>query len=250
MDVQDHGDGVVSLAVTRVADGNHISSAQLRELARRLDDVASRADLRAVVLFGEGDDFCAGRVGEPGLVSPAEIRDDLELILDVNRRLRTSPVPYVAAVEGRAVGFGCGFATQCDVTIAGEGAWFALPEMSHKLPPLVVLSYFAKFVPYKKAFELALTSRRFTAREAAEIGIVTQVVPSGTALARALDYARMIAGLDAQSVRLMRSFARRVSRLHDDRDAQDGIALMAIALSARALADPSRATRNAGAGRP
>lgn len=235
MEVHDHGTGVVTLTFTHAADGNHISSPQIAEFARRLDEIIARPDLRAVVLTGGGEDFCAGRVGAKGLVHAHEIRDDLGLILEVNARLRASPVPFVAAVEGRAFGFGCGFSTQCDVTIAAESAVFALPEMSHRLPPLVVLSYFGRFVPFKKAFELALTSREFGAAEAEAIGIVTEVVPQGASLARAVEYAHKIAALDPDSVRLLRSFARRVAGLSDDGEAKNGVTAMALMMSERAL---------------
>ncbi|MCB4769837.1 enoyl-CoA hydratase/isomerase family protein [Ancylobacter sp. Lp-2] len=234
MKIEAHGDGVYGVEYTRRADGNHISSAQLAEFATTLDEVLAMPGLRAVVLSGEGEHFCAGRVGLRGLTSAADVRDDLNLILEVNDRLRHSPVPFVAAVEGKALGFGCGFTTQCDIAIAAEDAVFALPEMSHRLPPLIVLSYFAKFVPFKKAFELALTSRHFGAAEAKEIGIVTEVVPPGTALRRAVEFARLIAGLDAESVTMLRAFSRRVAGLSDATEANNAVATMAIALAARA----------------
>jgi enoyl-CoA hydratase/carnithine racemase len=230
----DHGDGIAGIVFTSSADDNRISSAQIAAFAATLDDVLARPDVRAIVLSGEGANFCTGRVGAQGLRQAGDIRDDLALILSVNARLRASPVPFVAAVEGRAFGFGCGLATQCDITIAAEDAAFALPEMSHDLPPLVVLSYFGKFVPFKTAFELALTSRSFDAKEAASIGIVTRVVPKGTALAEALDFARRIAALDAESVRLLRRFARDMAGLDSDADARRGIDAMAIAIAARA----------------
>lgn len=229
------GDGIVGITFTHVADGNHISSIQIAEFAATLDGVLARPGLRAVVLSGEGNDFCAGRIGAKGLTAASDIRDDLNLILEVNTRLRASPVPFIAAVEGRAFGFGCGFATQCDVTIAAENATFALPEMSHRLPPLVVLSYFGTFVPFKKAFELALTSRQFGAAEAERLGIVTEMVTPGAALTRAIAFARTIAALDAELVTLLRRFARRVAGLHDDADARSGVAEMALMMSARAL---------------
>lgn len=236
MEIDDHGGGVYGIVFTRTADGNHLTSPQIADFAATLDRVLAKPDLKAVVLSGEGAHFCAGRIGAKGLTSAADVRDDLNLILEVNSRLRASPVPFVAAVEGKAFGFGCGFSTQCDVTIAGDGAVFALPEMSHKLPPLIVLSYFGKFVPFKRAFELALTSREFGAAEAKEIGIVTEVVPAGGAFARALAFARTIAELDAESVQLLRAFARRVAGLSDDLEARNGVATMAIALAARASA--------------
>jgi enoyl-CoA hydratase/carnithine racemase len=233
MHIIDQGGGIVSVLFTRSADGNFISSPQIIELAETLDIVIGGKDLRAVVVAGEGAHFCNGRVGAKGLTQAADIRDDLGLILAANKRLRESPVPFVAAVEGHAFGFGCGFATQCDITIAAADANFALPEMSHLLPPLVVLSYFGKFVPFKKAFEIALTSREFGAAEARDIGIVTEVVPPGTAMTRALAFARMIAALDPDSVRLLRRFARQVAGLADEDDARRGIDAMSIAIAAR-----------------
>lgn len=234
MKIEAYGDGIYGVTFTHTADGNHISSAQLAQFAAALDDVLAKPDLTCVVLAGEGEHFCAGRVGLRGLTSAADVRDDLGLILEVNARLRTSPVPFIAAVEGKALGFGCGFTTQCDIAIAAEDAVFALPEMSHGLPPLIVLSYFAKFVPFKRAFELALTSRHFSAAEAKEIGILTEVVPPGTALARAIEFARTIAALDGESVRLLRAFSRRVAGLSDETEARNAVATMAISLAARA----------------
>lgn len=239
--IENHGSGVVTVAFTHAADGHHISSAQIAEFAETLDGVLATPGLRAVVVHGEGENFCAGRVGLKGLTAASDIRDDLGLILEVNRRLRLSPVPFVAAVEGKAFGFGCGFSTQCDVTVAAEDARFALPEMSHRLPPLVVLSYFGKFVPFKKAFELALTSREFSAAEAERCGIATEVVPPGQALPRALEFARKIAALDEESVRLLRGFARRLAGLSDDLEAQNGVASMALMMSGRALREAGQA---------
>lgn len=232
MKVIDHGDGIAGVLFTHSAEANRITSDQLVDFVSTLDDVLAWPKLRVIVLSGEGPNFCTGRVAAKGLLSAADIRNDLARILDVNARLRSACVPFIAAVEGQAFGFGCGLATQCDITIAAADATFALPEMSHNLPPLVVLSYFGKFLPLKKAFELALTSREFDAAEAAAVGIVTRIAAPGSALAAALDAARQIAALDKNSVRLLRRFAHEVAGLADDTDARRGIDAMAIALEA------------------
>lgn len=234
MQIDTHGDGIYGVVFSRSADGNHISSAQIAAFAATLDEVLAKPDLRAVVLSGEGENFCCGRIGAKGLTQAADVRDDLNLILEVNNRLRHSPVPFIAAVEGKALGFGCGFSTQCDIAIAAEDAIFALPEMSHRLPPLIVLSYFTKFVPFKKAFELALTSREFGAAEAERLGIVNEIVPKGGALGRALEFARIVVSMDAESVTLLRQYSRRVHGLSDDLEARNGVGVMSIALAARA----------------
>lgn len=235
MKVENDAAGVTVIEITRAEDGNHIRSTDLVTLAGTFDAVAAEPGLRAVIVAGEGADFCCGRIGAKGLTAASDIRDDLELILAVNRRLNGLDVPVIAAVEGRAFGFGCGFATQCDLTIAAANARFALPEMSHGLPPLIVLSYFGKFVPSKKAFELALTSREFGAEEAQALGIVNEVTAPGGALARARELAASIAAMDADSVRLLRTFCRRMDGMTDDHMARTGVNTMALSLSARAL---------------
>jgi enoyl-CoA hydratase/carnithine racemase len=234
MEAERDAAGVMVIEITRAADGNHIRSADLKSLAQTLDTVAADAALRAVIVAGEGADFCCGRIGAKGLTAASDIRDDLNLILEVNQRLNGLEIPVIAAIEGRAFGFGCGFATQCDLTVAASDARFALPEMSHGLPPLIVLSYFGKFVPSKKAFELALTSREFGAEEARDLGIVNEVVTPGSALKRARELAASIAAMDADSVRLLRTFCRRMEGMTDDHMARYGVGTMALSLSARA----------------
>lgn len=221
------------IVITHEADDNHLRSADLVRFAALLDELATRDGVVALVITGEGRHFCNGRIGAAGLAAAAAFKADLDLILAVNRRLNSFPVPVIAAIEGHALGFGCGFATQCDLTFAADDAVFALPEMSHGLPPLIVLSYFDKFVPRKRAFELALTSRRFGAREACEIGIVTELVVPGAALARAQEMAASIAQMDQAAVRLLRSFCRHTAGLDDDFLARSGVDAMSIYLAAR-----------------
>jgi len=224
---------ITTILFTAVEDQNTITSAQINEFAKTLEITLASKTLRALILAGEGENFCTGRIAAPNLTTAVAIRDDLALILNVNTQLRQSPVPIIAAVEGRAFGFGCGLATQADITVAATDATFALPEMSHKLPPLVVLSYFGKLIPVKKAFELALTSRIFPVQEAETLNIVSEITPPGQAHARALAIAQTITELDQESVRLLRRFAREVAGLADDQDARRGIDAMAIAMANR-----------------
>ncbi len=226
----DSGIGILTFA--NAANGNSVEEADLIALRDQLE-LLSKASLRALIVTGAGENFCHGRIGKKGLTSGAELADDLNHILAVNERLSRFPVPVIAAVEGEALGFGCGFATQCDITFAGEGAVFGLPELSHGLPPLIVLSYLIKYVPLKRAFELALTSRHISAQEAAEIGIVTKAVAKGAALDTAIEMARFIVTLNPRAVQQLRMYTRRVAGLHDDSFAQYGLYDIAAILSER-----------------
>jgi crotonobetainyl-CoA hydratase len=101
--------------------------------------------------------------------------------------------PFIAAVNGLALGGGFEIALACDVIIAAENATFGLPEPRvglmagaggvHRLP---------RQIPYHLAMNLILTSKRLTAQEALAYGIVCEVVPQATLMDTALKYAAEI----------------------------------------------------------
>ena len=167
------------------------------------------------------------------LVTKNEITTDLEPILAMNARLESYPLPLIAAVEGVAFGFGFGLATLCDVTVVGEGATFALTELAHGIPPLIVLSYFFRFVPYKVGLDLALTGRELDAEAALGLGLATSVCATGSALAAARKTADHIAATDPEAVRLLRRFARDQAALANPVAATYGADQIATLLASR-----------------
>ena len=228
------GGGLYVLTLAGTDGSGLLTTDALRHLAAVLRDLATQDGLRVVLLRGNDGMFCRGRVGAQGLVRASQVAEDLRAILDVNNALDALPVPVVAAVEGEALGFGFGLTAQSDYAVAAEDAELALPEMSHGLPPLVVLSYLYRFLPYKRAFELAMSSRRIGAAEAKEAGLVTEVVPPGQVLARAMVVARGMTEHDPRSVALMRRFSRHAAAVHSPHLSEHAVSLMSVLLSERA----------------
>jgi len=142
-------------------------------------------------------------------------------------------VPVIVAVEGQAFGFGFGMTAQVDYAVAAENAVFSLPEMSHGLPPLIVFTYLFRFVPYKRAFELAVTSRQISAKEASEAGILTEIVPAGSTLKRALEVANQMAAFDPKAMGLLRKFGREAAEVHSKSGSEHAVALMSVMLAER-----------------
>lgn len=206
---------------------NALNRAGIDELHDMLDDLATNDEIRAVILSGAGENFCAGRLRNMELRTKAEIATDLTPILSMNELIDSYPVPLIAAVEGAALGFGFGLATLCDVTIAADDATFALTELAHGIPPLIVLSYFFKFVPYKVGFDLALTGRELSAEQAREFGLVTRICAKGAALATARELASAVAAVSPEAVRLLRRFARDAAAMVDSSTAAHGADLIA-----------------------
>jgi len=213
---------------------NALDRAGILELQALLDEVLEHDRVRTVVISGAGGDFCAGRIRNMSLVTKDEIATDLEPILAMNARLESYPLPVIAAVEGVAFGFGFGLATLCDITVVAEGSTFALTELAHGLPPLIVLSYFFKFVPYKVGLDLALTGRELYAKEALRLGLATSISPNGGALAAARELADQIATVDGDAIRLLRRFARDQAGLVDPTAAAHGADQIAALLASRA----------------
>ncbi|GAA0479605.1 enoyl-CoA hydratase/isomerase family protein [Streptomyces olivaceiscleroticus] len=169
---------------------------------RGLDDAVHEAaddEVRAVVLTGTGGHFCAGadlkapRMPGRGVAGPAKRLGLLQGTVD---RLHRLPKPVLAAVEGAAVGIGWSYALACDMTVAGEGAFFASPFVERGLVPDGGCAWFlAQAVGTRRAAELTMLGERLPAARAEALGLVNRVVPDGSALQEALELAvRLAAG--------------------------------------------------------
>ncbi len=215
IDITDKGHGIRLFTLSGQGEDNKLTTADLRALAAQCDALRADTAARVLVLAGPGAHFCGGRIGAAGLTSPAAIAEDLGAILAVNAAMAALSVPVIAAIEGRAHAFGFGLAAQSDYAIAGADAELCLPEMSHGLPPLVVLSYLFRFTNYKRAFELASTSKPMSATDALAAGLLTEAVATGTALTRALCVAANMASADQTAMTMLRRFARQAAAVHD-----------------------------------
>ncbi len=200
--VEVRGEGRVCLLTLRREEKlNALSSELERELGEALagDEVRSSA---CVVLTGAGRAFSAG-------ADVSEFRDrDPESVIayyretgDVYERIAALPQPTLAAIHGYCLGGGLELALAADFRIADETAVFGFPEVSLGILPssggthrLVCL------LGPGRAKELALLRPRLDAREALAAGLVTEVVPEGTALERALELASRIAELPPLAV--------------------------------------------------
>jgi enoyl-CoA hydratase len=174
--------------------------------------IAADRSCRVVIVTGEGRGFCAGLDLEgygtaPGSTGTDPVRDGLANQEHMSRlilRVRATPQPVVAAVNGPAAGFGLALALASDVRYAARSAVFRVVFMnvgvsncdmgtSWLLPRLIGAS---------RAHELMLTGRRVDADEAARIGLVADVVDDDRLLDRALEGARQIAAWAPWATRL------------------------------------------------
>jgi methylglutaconyl-CoA hydratase len=184
--------GVLTLALNRPDKRNALSAELIMRLAEAVAAADLDADVRVVVLRGEGRDFCAGADLAELLASAgrevAENEADALRLGDLFLRIRQLPKPVVAAVHGNALAGGCGLATACDLVVAAESASFGYPEIQRGFVPAMVLAILRRLVGEQVAFDLVATGRILAAHEALELGLVSRVAPDG-------DLDRVLAGV-------------------------------------------------------
>lgn len=196
-------DALACVTLNRPAKRNALTREMLERLAGIFAGIAARRDLRAVVLSGEGDAFCAGTDIEElaGL--------DAETASEAARRgqrvcalIENCGVPVIAAVNGVAAGGGCELALSCHLRVAARSAAFSLPETRlGVIPGYGGTQRLARVAGSGRALELMLANRALTADEAFGVGLVNRVVERAQLLAESTALARAISSLAPLAIR-------------------------------------------------
>jgi len=181
-------------------------------LHEAIEEVAADNDTTCVVLTGSGRAFCSGadtQESEPppniqGLTLTRIATRSMTILADLVPALQRMPQPVICAVNGPAIGGGLCLTLGADVRIAGESAYFRAAGINNGLTAVELgLSFLLpRAIGSSRAFELMLTGRDLSAREAAEIGLVSRTVPDAELMDSALAMAEQINGWSSQGVQL------------------------------------------------
>ncbi len=207
---------VAHLVLARPERRNAVSQPMLATMTKALAVVAADDGLRALVLRGEGPDFCAGE-DVAGFSFPDAEKSTAFLSgpLGFFTALETLPKPVVAAVHGHALGFGSEVLFACDAVLADRDATFGFAEIDHGAVPSVLMTRGLATVFRRRALDLALTGRRVGAEEARRLRLVHEVVDDVHDAARCL--ALELAERPSASVRVVKTLLGADAR--DDHDA-------------------------------
>ncbi|WP_326672326.1 enoyl-CoA hydratase/isomerase family protein [Streptomyces canus] len=188
VEIQD--DGLARVTLRRGQAGNAIDLETARGLLHAAR-ACERAAVRAVLLTGEGKSFCVGGdLREFSRLTGEALEKHLVAVTDaLHDALRTFAsidAPMVAAVQGAVAGAGIGLAAAADVTLAADDVTFTAAYTGIGYSPDAGVSWqLPRLVGRKRAVEMLLTNRRVPAAEAAAMGLVSRVVPSGELAAEA-----------------------------------------------------------------
>lgn len=201
--LEKHG-AVALLTYDRPEKRNPINEISISELETNLIHLRDDDSVRALVITGSGNTFCAGAdlTHLKGVTDPAERQKRFASVPDSRRRvlrrtlalLTDYPLPTVAAVNGYAVGGGWFLALCCDLRIAVAGAEFWMPEVDLGSPgPREPEQRLAAECGAARAREIIFTCRRFKSEELYEWGLLNRVVRKEDLMHTAMELAQSLA---------------------------------------------------------
>jgi enoyl-CoA hydratase/carnithine racemase len=217
--------GVVQIILNRPEASNAFNTRMALELAEAFAGFAHEGgSARCLVLTGSGDKaFCAGAdLKERDGMSDADWAAQHKVFEAMGEAVLAAPMPVICAVNGAAFGGGCEIALLCDFLYAAESARFALPEVTLGIMPgLGATQTLARAAGPRRAKEVIVSGRAFTAREALDWGVANRLCPSAELLPAALE----TAGRIASNAPLAVSAVKRAIDLGDGHSLRSGMAL-------------------------
>ncbi|NLC37090.1 MAG: enoyl-CoA hydratase [Alcaligenaceae bacterium] len=204
-----HNHGLV-LTIDRAEQRNALNVEMYGQLKAGLQQAQDNPDCHSVIIRGSGGVFTAGN-DLKDFQQPRAGGDSAGL--SFLRTLINIDVPVIAAVEGYAIGIGATLLQHCDFVYADDSAFFSLPFVSMGLCPEGGSSQILERIAgRRKSSEWLLLGDRFSAREAAEAGLLTALSEPGQAMADARATAAKLAEKPIQALRLTKRMLREPGR--------------------------------------
>ena len=207
--IVEHRDHVAYITINRPDKMNAFRGQTCDELINALHRAGYDRDIGAIVLAGAGDRaFCTGG-DQSEHEGQYDGRGTIGLpIEELHAAIRDVPVPVIARVQGYAIGGGNVLATICDLTICSESATFGQvgPNMG-SVDPGFGTAFLSRVVGEKKAREMWYLCRRYTGRQAEEMGLANICVPDDELDATVQEWAEEIAAKSPTAIAIAkRSF--------------------------------------------
>jgi enoyl-CoA hydratase/carnithine racemase len=219
-------EGGVALVTLNHPPVNALTPELLAELAGTFDSLAMDDAVKILVLTGAGRFFAAGAdirvlASIPSSVEGEAMASHGQTLLN---KIEALEKPVIAAINGACLGGGLELAMCCHIRLAAEGARLGLPEINLGIMPgFGGTQRLPRLIGQSKAMELILTGEPISARDALNLGLVSQVVPADDLLRQAQGLAHKISAKSQVALRACLHAIRRGSEL----DLSEGLDLEA-----------------------
>ena len=237
--------GIATVTLNRPEKHNAFDDIIIAELRGAFDALATRNDIRVVILTSNGKSFSAG--ADLGWMKRMAEYDyghnlkDAELLAGMLKALHDLPQATIARVQGAAFGGAVGLVSCCDIAVGSERASFSLSEVKIGLIPATISPYVIKAIGERASRRYFTTAERFNAAEAHRIGLLSEVVPeaqldaavdrlSNALLANGPDAVRaaknLIAGVAGKEINapLIEDTCARIAHIRVSQEGQEGLA--------------------------
>jgi methylglutaconyl-CoA hydratase len=214
----DRNGQVLEISLSRPQSKNAFDPEMVQELEAAFRAANLDPDLRAIALTGQGEVFCSGGdlkwMKESISFTPEQNLQDAQNVYRMFETLDTCKLPVVAAVAGFALGGGVGLVSVCDYVIAERQTLFSLSEVKVGLIPACIGPFVLRKIGQSHARALFLSSERFDAQQAKEIGLIHEVAPDAQSLKEAMSRVlHSICSASPQAITTAKKFLRALSGL-------------------------------------
>ena len=203
--------GVAVITLNRPQSMNSFGLKMLSELLAAVNNAKTDRETRVLVLTGAGRGFCSG-ADVKSFTTSAYQEGLLSAVKKMAQAVESFEKPYIAAVNGAAVGGGFDIATMADIRIASENAKFAVNHVRIAGVSIDGGYYFLnRVLGMAKTMELVLSRRFFDAREALSMGYVTQVVPQDNLMQVTIELAKDMSQASQPAIKAAKNLVRRAT---------------------------------------
>ena len=210
-----HEDSLATVSLNAPERRNALSVSMLVELDASLESLASDPGVRAVLLKGEGDIFCAGFDLEAIVNEPMLLQELVKRLGCVTMRMRSIPVPIILAACGAAIAGGCALLTGADIVVLGDQTRVGYPVHQLGISPAVTIPTLVQSAGSGPARALLMDGRLRTGREVLYTGLGVDIVPESDVQQEAAMLAGEIADLPPAAVQATKNWLNELDGSND-----------------------------------
>lgn len=187
-------EGIAKITINRPNVLNALNVETINEITKCIKELEKDKKIKVVILTGKGKAFIAGAdISQMKNMTPVESKKFAEIGHNMLFTIENSPLPFIAAVNGYALGGGCETLMACDISIASKNAIFGQPEINLGIHPgFGGTQRLPRLVGKMIAKELLLTGKNINAEEAMRIGLINDVVEDDKLMEKAYKIAESI----------------------------------------------------------
>jgi len=198
-------DYVCTITLNRPQKRNALSARLVNELIYALELAGEADEVRAIILTGAGNVFCAG--GDLSQMSGggSDGASDIPFrggFVELNMAFSSVNKPVIAKVRKYALAGGLGVVCACQFAFAEASATFGTPEIQRGLWPMMIMANIFRVVPRRKGLEFIISGDRVSADEAASMGLINRAIPDDELDDFVWNYAQTLVDRPPQTMKL------------------------------------------------